>query len=114
MSNPNKDLDWMTELRSLLPNWDEEGAPVPSEESILKTKDIVGWAILNNLNIDSIDADVLGGVGIYLTGIESRTVWISVLNHENPIVVVRNNGIVKGYHLDIVSLEELKLFLTTI
>lgn len=109
----SQDPNWMIQLHELLPDWDGEGAPVPSKEAINKTKDIVGWATLNNLNIDSIDPDVLGGVSIYLTGIGNRTAWIAILNHENSTIVVRVNGLARGYVLDIVSLEELKLYLTT-
>jgi hypothetical protein len=41
MSNTNKYIDWIIEVRSLSPNWDGEDAPVPSEDSINKSKDII-------------------------------------------------------------------------
>lgn len=114
MSDSNKDFDWMIKLRSLLPNWDGDDAPVPSEESILKTKDIVEWITKSNLHIESIDSDVLGGVAIYLIGINNRMVWISILNKGNPCIVFRCRPCSKvvGRILNDSSLEELKLFLT--
>lgn len=45
----NQNPDWMTQLRTLLPNWDSEGAPVPSNEAINKAKEIIDWAVQFNL-----------------------------------------------------------------
>lgn len=110
MSNLNP--DWEQHLRNLSSDWDGEGADVPSEEAISKTEELVVWATQNNLNIESVDPDVLGGTGIYINGINKRTAWIVVLNHyyENPSIVVRDINALKAF--SITNLEELKLFLT--
>ncbi len=113
MTNSNQDPDWITQLRTLLPNWDSEGAPVPSNEAINKAKDIIDWINQFNLNIDSIDPDVLGGVAIYLNGINNRMAWISILNNGISCIVsrCRPHGRVTGRTLNESTLEELKSFL---
>jgi hypothetical protein len=113
MPNLNKDPDWMIRLRGLLPNWDSEGAPIPSEESIAKAKDIIDWVIQNNLNINSIDPDVIGGVAIYLNGINDRLAWVSILNSGSQCIVFRciPRGRVTGCILNDAALEKLKFFL---
>jgi hypothetical protein len=112
MTQPIKVPDWEQQLRELLPNWDGEGADLPSEEAINKTKEIVAWANLHNLDIESIDPDVLGGTGIYLRGVNNRTAWIAILNHQNPTIVITQDRRTTGCRVDKQSLEGLKLFLT--
>lgn len=112
MTQPIKVPDWEQQLRELSPNWDGEGADVPSEEAINKTKELVTWAVQNNLNIESVDPDVLGGTGIYLNGVNNRSAWIAILNHQNPTIVITLDRKTTGCRVDEQSLEGLKLFLT--
>ncbi len=116
MTNSNQEINWMMRLirlRELPLNWDGENSPVPSDESISKAKDIIDWINQFNLNIDSIEPDVLGGVAIYLNGINNRMAWVSILNNGKPCIVsrCRPHGRVTGRVLTESTFEELKSFL---
>ena len=81
------------QLCELQDNWDGEGAPKPSQESISKAREIICWItnyklINNDVDLD-IDADVLGGVSLTLiNNKKKKEVWISVLNGYNEVAVV--------------------------
>jgi hypothetical protein len=105
------DQDWMTSLRELSCGWDGEDAPVPSEDSIIRAKEVLEWIRRNDLKVESVDPDVLGGVDIYLNGVDGKTVWIALLNAKKPSVVLRHGGEASGLMLDDAAREQLKSFL---
>ena len=76
-----KRLDQLNELALLKDNWDEEGAPPLSLTCIEKTKEIIEWAFQNKINIDYVDADVMGGTAIGVDNDSGKYVWISIKNN---------------------------------
>lgn len=111
MTQPIKIPDWEQQLRELLPNWDGEGAEPPTPETLDEAKEIVDWALRNNLLVESVDSDVLGGVGVYLHGFNKRTVWVCILNNRDPSAIFRHYERVIGLELNESFLEKIKLFL---
>ena len=80
------------ELRALKDDWDSEGAPAPTEETIREAEAISKWA--HGLEIEhEMDADVLGGTAVYLHRPElDRRIWISCLNVRETVVAVYSEG----------------------
>lgn len=105
------DPNWITILKNLQPNWDGEGADVPSEESINSAKEIVTWASQNNLDIEDVDADVMGGVAIYLRGVYNRTVWLAIMNSGSRSIILQHDRNIVGHVLDDNSINDVKDFL---
>jgi hypothetical protein len=98
---PSEASVWKSELEALEPNWDDEGAPTPSSDSISGAVDIVSWAERNGLQVESVDADVLGGVAIYLrSAAPKQRAWVSILNNGRRSILVDADGAVKGRPLD--------------
>jgi hypothetical protein len=67
------------ELSELKDNWDGEDAPPPTKEAIANARAVVAQAFEVGYDVDEIDADVMGGVAVYITGIGGRT-WIACMN----------------------------------
>lgn len=111
MSESN--YDWADRLRALSPNWDDEGAPVPSEIAINKAKDIFDWVNQHGLTVESVDADVLGGVAIYLDEVNDKSTWIAIRNDGATSIIIRHDNKINGYDLNDFSLESLKKFLVS-
>ena len=81
------------QLCELQDNWDGEGAPKPSQQSIVKAREIINWIedckVVNDHTLLDIDADVLGGVSLTLiNNKKNKKVWISVLNDYKKVAVV--------------------------
>jgi hypothetical protein len=92
---------WKSELEALEPNWDDEGAPTPSADTISKAVDIATWAVRSGLLVESVDPDVLGGVAVYLKSGEPKLrAWVSILNNGRRSIVIDADGSVKGRQLD--------------
>lgn len=104
--------DWESELRSLTPGWDGEDAPPPSDVSISVAKKVAQWIEQNELPIDSIDADVIGGVAIYLSNQLGKTVWVSIMNSGFRTIVFNQSGGTYSLSLGPASLDEMKSFLS--
>ena len=101
----------MADLRALSLGWDGDDAPAPSDDAIGKAKEILEWIQRNDLQIDSVDADVLGGVDVYLNGTSGRTAWVAILNSGERSIVLSHNGKATGHSLDKAELERMKSFL---
>jgi hypothetical protein len=69
-------------------NWDREGAPSPSVEAITRANGMLKWATEAGLSVTDVDADVLGGVAIWLVGDHGRRVWLSCMNNGHDSVVM--------------------------
>lgn len=102
--------DEIENLKNLKDNWDGASAPSPNIAAINRAKNIANWANMNDLDISDIDADVLGGVAIYLQSrISKRKAWISCLNKGYDVVVlyedknIRSNGIFETKKKDIIE-----------
>lgn len=81
---------WAQVLRNLHENWDGEGAPPPSDKSIDDALRVIELVHFQGIEVESVDPDVLGGVGIYLNGVRGRSAWIAILNAcKSPSVVLR-------------------------
>jgi hypothetical protein len=66
-------------------------------ESVAKVAgEVVTFALLNEIKIESIDPDALGGVAIYLSSDTSRgysfkELWVSLLNNGSQTIVGMHN-----------------------
>lgn len=54
--------------------------------------DIIAFALLNEIKIESVEPDVLGGVAIYISnelskGYEFKQLWISLLNNKSKTII---------------------------
>jgi hypothetical protein len=105
--------NWEFKLRKLAPNWDGEDAPIPSDAAISAAKEIGLWLEQNNLTPDSIEADVIGGVDIYLSNSAGDTAWICILNsgHKSIILSDVEGSSSTGQALDLTSLQQMKTHL---
>lgn len=80
-------LESLSRLLQLTDGWDGEDAPAPSTRSINLAWYIVGLAVDRGLLVTEVDADVLGGVAVWVTDGHVR-VWILVMNSgENTMVL---------------------------
>lgn len=111
MSILEQDPNWMERLSALQLDWDGDGAEPPATDSLNEAKEVVDWALQNNLFVESVDPDVLGGVGVYLHGFHKRTVWVCILNNRDPSVIFRHYERVIGLEFNESSFEKIKSFL---
>lgn len=102
---------WEYEIRSLFPGWDGEDAPIPSDATIQSAKEVIEALERNNLFADSIDADVVGGVGIYLSNSVGKTAWISIQNSGFKTIVLTYKDEIISYALGPQSFHDMKIFL---
>lgn len=69
------------ELQRLPYDWDDEGAPPPSDLAAQEARDalekLLGLGF--DLGPEDVDADVLGGLGMYLMS-DHRLVWLAFRN----------------------------------
>lgn len=84
-------LQAIEDIKSLKPNWDSDGAEVPSEKSIQIALDVLQWARQNNVKVFSVDADVLGGIAVYLSG--KYLIWVSVLNNGTSCITYNEKSL---------------------
>lgn len=84
-------------LELLEDNFDDEGAEKPNEIAFKAAYEVVGWAFENWLDITDIDADVLGGIAVWLGNI----IWISCSNRGSVTATINHSGkIVSGQFED--------------
>lgn len=68
-------------LRGLQDNWDDMGAPRPSELAFQATEKIIKFIEKQfSYKPDDIDADVSGGLALYYGRFSTKTIWISIQN----------------------------------
>lgn len=94
---------WAQVLRNLPENWDGENASPPSAKSIDDALRVIESVHLQGLEVESVDPDVLGGVGIYLNGVRGRSAWIAILDGKSPSVVLQcgNNVTAKPFNAEV-------------
>jgi hypothetical protein len=86
------------ELGTLTDNWDGEGAARPSVEAIERAVLTIQWAKDLGLKVTDVDADVLGGVAVWLGSAAhpDRRVWVSCMNNGRDTIVMSNREGVVG------------------
>lgn len=89
----------LTALAHLEDNWDGEDAPKPAPDALRRAKEIATWAGAHRLAISEIDADVLGGVSVYLRGNSGRKAWIACMNTGEDTVVLSDQEVVDSTSL---------------
>jgi hypothetical protein len=68
------------ELRNLEDGWDSYNAPKPTECSIMRTAEILGYILPLGLKPNRILASAEGGVAIIFSGVDIRRALIEILN----------------------------------
>lgn len=73
----------LAKMATLEDDWDEEGAPAPLPAAVARGLVALELAEKRGLLVTDVDADVLGGVALYLmrSQDEDRSVWISIRNN---------------------------------
>lgn len=87
----------LNSLRDLKDDWDNEGAPAPSAAAVdLASLIVEQTSGLKGVQVADIDADVLGGVAVWLcsTSHPARRVWISCMNRGKHSVVCMDGATV--------------------
>lgn len=83
----------VTKLRELKDGWDGEGAPVVADRAISLALEMVSWAEVHGLLVTDVDADVLGGVAVWVEGPGGgRRAWLSLMNNARDTVLLMENG----------------------
>lgn len=83
-------------LKRLAADWDGEGAPKPSRGAIAGASKVVAWVTAAGLEVTDVDADVLGGVAVYLHGSATgRSAWIACMNDGTSTVVLSSGRAVE-------------------
>lgn len=81
----------LQELLALKPGWDGEDAVAPSEVAVHAARLVIG-RLPPDLRIHEVDADVIGGLTIWIqtptTSCEDRWVWFSVRNSGKILLVL--------------------------
>ncbi len=102
-------LQELEKFSKLEENWDGWGADPPNELALLNTQKIINLGYLHGLQPNTIDADVLGGMGIVYHN-DKRNVWICLLNNGAISIISTNEvGLTKSKSftcLDMFRIEE--------
>ena len=81
-------------LRMLADNWDNEGAPRPSDDALERAQAVLRWveeARLDSFNV-TVEPDVLGGVGVMVRSRNDRGVWVACMNNGRDTVVFEDGS----------------------
>ena len=70
----------------------EEEIPEVNQDVAKLAGEVVAFALMNEIHIESIDQDVLGGVAIYLSNelkndLPLKTLWVSLLNNGTKTII---------------------------
>jgi hypothetical protein len=105
-------VDWIRDLETLTPDWDGEGAPIPTSSAVGMAGNLARWAEERNLVVESIDADVTGGVAVYLRGSRpGRKAWLSILNNGTRSIVLSDEQRCSGHELNDDALNRMRILL---
>lgn len=91
--------DVLGSLGSLQDDWDGEGAPRPSGEALERAQTVMDWAESKGLLVVDLDADVLGGVALYIKASAGadRQVWIGCMNKGGDTAVMSTSSKVEDH-----------------
>ena len=77
------------EILLLEDNWDEDGAPKPSDDAIERARRVVLW--MDDVGITPfdlcVDTDVLGGVGVIMWKDKDTRAWVACHNNGYDTIV---------------------------
>lgn len=92
-TNLDNALAELAELALLENNWDDEGAPPPTGESIRNAEAVLRWAVEQGLVVTAVDGDVCGGASLMLDrGDLRREAWAYCSNGgENLITLIAHD-----------------------
>lgn len=79
-------------------NWDDEGAPAPNDDSVVRAREVLLWAHASKLDVFDIDADVLGGIAVYVRK-GARQAWIGCMNGKGTTVVLSTTNKVEDHFM---------------
>jgi len=80
-------------LRALPDSWDGDDAPAPAPSAIDRAESLLRDSTMNGVQVAEVDADVLGGVAIWLAGPSpAASAWISLMNNGTDTLVLCENG----------------------
>jgi hypothetical protein len=85
-------FDPLRNIRFLQDNWDENGAPKPSNAAIANAEVILAWSKKCGLFIDDIDGDVDGGVFIAIANEHNRSIHFYCGNEGRTCQILKING----------------------
>lgn len=73
--------------------------PEINEREAKLAGEVVSFALINDIKIDSVEPDVLGGVAIYLSnetsyGFKLKTAWVSILNSGTRAIIIRRDNMI--------------------
>lgn len=74
-------------------------------------KAILSWCLVNNLEVESVAPDAMGGTDIYLNGINGTRAWICILDSGKHSIILSQHGSNTGYKFSLGSLEIMRKFL---
>jgi hypothetical protein len=79
----------LNEMTLLVDNWDEEGAPKPSDDAIERARSVLRWTAEAGVAAFDlcVDPDVLGGVAVLIWRNEDTRAWIACHNNGRDTVV---------------------------
>lgn len=66
----------------------DEETPKPSAGALLAARKHVFWALLNGFEVEHICPDAMGGIGVYLEGVDCRSVWYCFLDDGSESFIV--------------------------
>lgn len=105
----------LKEIGELPDNFDDNGAPAPSADSVRRASALLEWAIAENMNVD-IGPDAMGGVGIYADGngsLADRMIWFAFMNDgHDTLVASEDRNVIWSAKLDADSRVRALTFLT--
>jgi hypothetical protein len=90
----------LAKLFELEDDWDGEGAPKPSRPALQRADAVVRWAHESGLVMTDVDADVLGGVAVWLRADPMspvRSAWIACMNNGQDTLVLSEARDVTGH-----------------
>jgi hypothetical protein len=86
---PGTMRDQLTAFRTYPNNWDDEGAPAPDAAAVDHAEAVVDWAKQNGLTVAEVDADVMGGIAVFLASSPpGRSAWIACMNKGGDTAVL--------------------------
>ena len=87
------------EMRQLADDWDEEGAPRPSDDAIERAHEVLRWLDEDGIQAFDlcVDPDVLGGVGVLIWRDRESRAWVSCDNKGRDTVVCSDADGVRAF-----------------
>lgn len=101
----------LVELSAIGEDWDGDGAPSPAPAALARAEAVLRWADANGAEIVDVDADVLGGIAIWLRGAQGRA-WVACMNNGSDTLVTGEGANTTSTPWGERAMERLRTFLT--